>query len=387
MPSFVEHARATYPGVRFDLESIEAIAEPDGALGGVLSWFSTIHHEPSRIAAPLAEFARVLRPGGLLVLGYFDGAAVEPFDHAVAPAYRWPAEELERLLAEAGFEVLETHRRTSREHRPVGAILCRLVAGVGRGTARRRYRGRMPNERLARAFESTGEDYDRYRPGFPLEAAEVIAPARVPVALDLGAGTGKFAERLQDRADRVLAVDPSERMLAVLRAKLPSVETHVGTAEHIPVPDGSVSLVTVAQAFHWFDRERACREILRVLVPGGTLGLLWNGPDPTCTWDQACYRIAHPSLRDSSLAPPTSEESLPGFATPAHTSISWTERVTRTAYLARWQTVSTFLAAEPAERDAMTARVARTLDSDPDTAGRERFELPHVTDVYVYQAL
>lgn len=128
VPSFVEHARAAYPGVRFDRESIEDIAEPDGALGGVLSWFSTIHHEPSRIAAPLAEFARVLRPGGLLVLGYFDGAAVERFDHAVAPAYRWPAEELERLLRAAGFEVLETHRRTSREHRPVGAMLCRRVS-------------------------------------------------------------------------------------------------------------------------------------------------------------------------------------------------------------------------------------------------------------------
>ncbi|OCG74767.1 class I SAM-dependent methyltransferase [Microbacterium sediminis] len=245
----------------------------------------------------------------------------------------------------------------------------------------------MPNEKLARSFESTGEDYDRYRPGFPIEAADAIAPMGVPVALDLGAGTGKFTERLVDRADRVLAVDPSARMLAVLRAKLPSVETHIGTAEHIPVPDDSVDLVTVAQAFHWFDRERACAEILRVLVPHGRLALLWNGPDPACAWDQACYRVAHPWVSDSSLAPAPADDSLPGFELRARTAISWTDQVTRSDYLARWQTVSTFLAAEPAERDAMTSEIERILDTDLDVAGRETFDLPHVTDVYVYGAL
>jgi SAM-dependent methyltransferase len=124
VPGFLDHARATHPGIRFAQQSIERIEEEDDALGGVLSWFSTIHHEPDRMSMPLAEFARVLRPGGGLVLGFFSGDEVEPFDHAVARAYRWPAAALHGLLGAAGFDVVETHARQARGERPVGAIVC-----------------------------------------------------------------------------------------------------------------------------------------------------------------------------------------------------------------------------------------------------------------------
>ena len=82
-----------------------------------------IHHEPAQIHVPLTEFARVLRPGGTLLLGYFDGTAIEPFDHAVVRAYRWPAGELSAALDAAGFDIIETHRRTERGRRDVGALL------------------------------------------------------------------------------------------------------------------------------------------------------------------------------------------------------------------------------------------------------------------------
>ncbi|MDQ1130108.1 class I SAM-dependent methyltransferase [Microbacterium sp. SORGH_AS_0888] len=124
---FVAHARARYAGTRFDLESIEALSDADGALGGILSWFSTIHHAPAQIAAPLAEFARVLRPSGLLLLGHFHGERVESFDHAVVRAYRWPTAELTGVVESAGFATVETHLRTERGRRPVGAILCERV--------------------------------------------------------------------------------------------------------------------------------------------------------------------------------------------------------------------------------------------------------------------
>ena len=120
---FIAHARATHPGIRFDVGSIEAIDEPDAAIGGVLAWFSTIHHEPSTIAVPLAEFARVLRPGGTLLLGYFDADETEAFDHAITSAYRWRAGDLQQVLESAGFDVVETHRRAGRGTRPVAAIV------------------------------------------------------------------------------------------------------------------------------------------------------------------------------------------------------------------------------------------------------------------------
>lgn len=124
VPSFIDHARSSYPGIPFSLQSIEDIQEEDGSLGGILSWFSTIHHEPDAIAVPIAEFARVLRPGGQLVLGFFVGNSIESFDHAVVRAYRWPAQELRQALVAGGFVVLETHVRNARGQRPVGAVVC-----------------------------------------------------------------------------------------------------------------------------------------------------------------------------------------------------------------------------------------------------------------------
>lgn len=123
-PRFVEHARAVHAGIRFDVDTIDDLQAADGKFGGILSWFSTIHHEPTRIDLPLREFARTLHPGGRLLLGFFVGAEVEAFDHAVVRAYRWPAAELGRRADAAGFDVVETHVRETRGERPVGALIC-----------------------------------------------------------------------------------------------------------------------------------------------------------------------------------------------------------------------------------------------------------------------
>lgn len=244
----------------------------------------------------------------------------------------------------------------------------------------------MADQTLAKSFLNAGEDYDRFRPGFPEAAADAVLPARVRTALDLGAGTGKFTVLIVPRADRVIAVEPSEQMLAVLRTKLPDVEAHIGAAESIPASDSSVDVVTVAQAFHWFDREPACAEIRRVLVPGGTLGLLWNHSDPACAWDRACTRVAHPGLSEGLKADDSVTATLPGFEEPRFVQVPWQERITRADYISRWLTVSSFLAASDDDRASMVAAIERILDEDPETAGRDAFDLPQITDVYVYRA-
>lgn len=243
----------------------------------------------------------------------------------------------------------------------------------------------MVDEVLAKSFERTGADYDRFRPGFPAAAAEILIPRSVRTALDLGAGTGKFTERLLGRADRIIAVEPAAAMLDVLRAKLPEVEALEGTAESIPVPGSSVDAVSVAQAFHWFDRERACAEIGRILVPGGTLGLLWNHADPTCAWDRAAHRVAHPAVADVDGTSASAADDLPGFLFVERVELRWSERITRADYLGRWSTVSTFLVADDATRAGMTLAIERILDQDPQTAGRTEFDLPLVTDLFLYR--
>jgi SAM-dependent methyltransferase len=122
-PEFVEHARRTHgASVDFRVGSLDALPLADGSVDGVLAWYSLIHHEPSRIGGALAEFRRALAPGGGMLLGFFEGDAVEAFDHAVVTAYRWPVASLVALLDEAGFDVVDVHTRTDPGHRPHGAI-------------------------------------------------------------------------------------------------------------------------------------------------------------------------------------------------------------------------------------------------------------------------
>jgi SAM-dependent methyltransferase len=243
----------------------------------------------------------------------------------------------------------------------------------------------MVDDVLAKSFTLTGADYDRYRPGFPPDAADVVMPHSVRTALDLGAGTGKFTELLGGRTERVVAVEPSEPMLEILRSKLPGVEAHLGSAERIPMESEVADVVTVAQAFHWFDEEAACAEIARVLTPGGTLGLIWNRFDPTCAWDRAAHRIAHPAVGDADVTTSTATHELPRFDFVRHEQIHSRERIRRDAYLGRWSTVSTFLVADEAARAEMFAAIEAVLDSDPETRDHDEYDLPIVTDVFVYR--
>ncbi len=136
VPAFVDSARKNYPESRFQFGSLDALDTETAGVGGVLAWYSLIHHEPADIHVPLREFARVLRPGGELLIGFFEGPALERFDHAVAPAYRWPVSALSEELDAAGFDIIETHTRTSLAHRPHGAIHARRRARVAVAPAR-----------------------------------------------------------------------------------------------------------------------------------------------------------------------------------------------------------------------------------------------------------
>ncbi|MEZ5086349.1 MAG: class I SAM-dependent methyltransferase [Tessaracoccus sp.] len=120
---FIEHARATYPYGRYRLGRAEDLGVADGALGGVLAWYSLIHTTPEGIDTPLAEFARCIRPGGGLALGFFTGATLGPFEHAVTTAYYWPINLLASKIEDAGFTVTHTESRADRPARAHGAIL------------------------------------------------------------------------------------------------------------------------------------------------------------------------------------------------------------------------------------------------------------------------
>ncbi|WP_112273147.1 class I SAM-dependent methyltransferase [Lentzea terrae] len=98
-------ARQAHPGLRFDEGSMTALDVEDGALGGILAFYSVIHTPPPQLPGVFAEFARVLQPGGHLLLGFFAGDDPQPqeFDHKVTLAYRWSPDSLADLLRQAGL--------------------------------------------------------------------------------------------------------------------------------------------------------------------------------------------------------------------------------------------------------------------------------------------
>ncbi len=135
---------------------------------------------------------------------------------------------------------------------------------------------------LGRFSDRVG-DYVRHRPGYPraliefLQAHAGLAPGAA--VADVGSGTGILTRMLLDADARVFAVEPNDAMRSAAeegcrgRAGFASVK---GRAEASGLADRSVSLITCAQAFHWFDPAKARMEFMRILLPGGRCALIWN---------------------------------------------------------------------------------------------------------------
>jgi len=136
----------------------------------------------------------------------------------------------------------------------------------------------------ARSFGGVADAYERGRPTYPREAAVWLTSDQPLTVLELGAGTGKLTEQLAALGHDVHATDPDPKMLAILQKRLPDVRTSQATAEEIPAGDASYDVVVSAQAFHWFDHDKALPEIARVLRPRGRLSLVWNQRDERIPW-------------------------------------------------------------------------------------------------------
>ena len=212
------------------------------------------------------------------------------------------------------------------------------------------------------AFGRVADVYERGRPEYPSHVLEILRPAgRV---LDLAAGTGKLTRLLRASPARVVAVEP----LAELRGYLDADEVLDGRAEAIPLADASVDLVTVGDAWHWFDHERAVAEVARVTKPGGRVALLWQTPDESQSpaWTQALGPLleplrgdAHPGFRDEQGRGTLDAD--PAFDGLTERRVPFVWRPSRERYVDYIGSVSFVAGLEPEERRRLLARVAAVV--------------------------
>lgn len=132
-------------------------------------------------------------------------------------------------------------------------------------------------------FSNRVDDYVRYRPSYPEELLafmeEKVGLTQAAIIADVGSGTGIFTAPLLEKAAMVFAVEPNRAMREAAEARFlgkKAFHSIDGTAEATGLASGSVDLVTVAQAFHWFDREKCRAEFKRISKPQGKTALIWN---------------------------------------------------------------------------------------------------------------
>lgn len=132
-------------------------------------------------------------------------------------------------------------------------------------------------------FSSRVADYVHYRPGYPIGIRDLL---RAECGLksghtiaDIGSGTGFLSELFLKNGNRVFGVEPNEEMRKAGEEYLASYDGFTsinGSAEATTLANAEVDFAMTGQAFHWFDRNAARREFIRILKPNGLVVIVWN---------------------------------------------------------------------------------------------------------------
>jgi SAM-dependent methyltransferase len=248
------------------------------------------------------------------------------------------------------------------------------------------------HERARRGFGTAAAvaAYERGRPGYPRQAVaelvELLGIGPGATVLDLAAGSGKLTRQLLGSGAALVAVEPSAAMRERLAAVAPGVRVLDGTAESIPLPDGSLDAVTVAQAFHWFDGPAAVAELHRVLRPGGRVGLLWNVRDESVAWMARITALLDrhagdtPRYRDGRWR--AAFDAAAGFTPLRVRRFRHTHRLDRAAVADRFASISFVATLPDATRARLLNEVEAVLRAEPSLAGPEPVAVPYRTDLF-----
>jgi SAM-dependent methyltransferase len=246
------------------------------------------------------------------------------------------------------------------------------------------------NRAAAVGFERGATDYEQARPSYPAAAVdlvvEVLALAPGRRVLDLAAGTGKFTRLIAPSGAELIAVEPVAAMREELVARVPGVTALDGRAEAIPLDDAQVDAVVAAQAFHWFDADRALAEVHRVLRDDGRLALVWNVRDERVEWVREFGAIlvaaAGKKPYDDRTDWPAVVAATGGFGPLQRERFSY-DQVVDAELLVQRAASTSFVSALPDDRRERCLDAVRELTrTHPDLAVRDTFVFPYLTDVF-----
>ena len=142
-----------------------------------------------------------------------------------------------------------------------------------------------------KGFSLGAELYQQVRPSYPPEILvwlqDQLKVSENSTVIDLGSGTGKFLPFLLQTQAKVIAVEPVTAMREQLEQRYSTVECLQTSSDQLLVKDESINAIICAQSFHWFSNIETLKEMYRVLIPTGHVGLLWNQRDITVDWVKA----------------------------------------------------------------------------------------------------
>jgi SAM-dependent methyltransferase len=235
-------------------------------------------------------------------------------------------------------------------------------------------------------------DYEAARPSYPPDAVawfvDNLRVAPGAIIADLAAGTGKLTRLLVPTGADVIAIEPVAGMRASFRKVLGGVPLIAGTAEALPLASGALDAMTVAQAWHWFDHDRAVAEVARVLKRGGRLGLVWNARDRSEPWVDAVWSIMdrvekrapwrdHENWRDSALNGP-----MPGFGELHAAEFRHLQTTTPEGVVRRVASVSHVAVLPPDEQRRVLDEVRHLLATHPAVKGRQTVQIRYRVDCF-----
>jgi SAM-dependent methyltransferase len=254
------------------------------------------------------------------------------------------------------------------------------------------------------SFGAVASTYERFRPGPPPAAMVWMLPDTARTVVDLGAGTGAMTKDLVGQVDRVIAIEPDDRMREILAVNLPEVTALQGTGESMPLNTSSVDVVLASSSWHWMDPDRARDETARVLVPGGTLGVVWSGPDPDGPFiSQAQAMLSEMSSGQNGPAPIADGDPDLGrevmdtenrveavlripdgspFAQPEHTTLTWDVPLTADELIGLLGTMSWIITMSDDRRAHVISEARRVLRDGLGISGDVTVDVQYLAEVW-----